>query len=309
MHGPLHEIGLIEVLQLLERGGRSGVLRVVGPEPAVPRTLRLHQGRVVAVDPDADDAAVVRALVRSHLQPAATGEADAALVDPGEREAVRQRLARTALGTVLHWTSGRFDFSEGPTGVGPLSWGADALVMALVEDESRRVELAEALEHWHAVPAFADAQVVAAGERVVLETLDWRILDAVNGIRDVAAIAALLGEPLEDVGERVRTLVAAAILQLHPAASEPPASGEVQSGRDERHEEMVERYRARIRRAPGDAEAWRSLGLAEVGAGRFDRAIEAWTAWQRVAPERADDAATLILAARTMMEALRESHE
>lgn len=309
MHGPLNEIGLIEVLQLLERGGRSGVLRVVGPEPAVPRTLRLHQGRVVAVEPDADDAAVARALVRSHLQPPTNGEADAALVDPGDRESVRQRLARTALGTVLHWTRGRFDFSEGPTAAGPLSWGADALVMALVEDESRRVDLAEALDNWHAVPEFADAAAIAAGERVVLETLDWRILDAVDATRDVAAIAAVLGEPLEDIGERIRTLVAAAILQLRPAPLEPVAAVEARSGGEARHEETVERYRARTRVAPDDAEAWRGLGLAEVGAGRFDRAIEAWTAWQRVAPERADDAAILILAARTMMEALRESHE
>lgn len=308
MHGPLHEIGLIEVLQLLERGGRSGVLRVVGPDPSAPRTLRLREGRVVAVEPDADDAALSRALVRCHLQPEGS-DADTGTLDLAEREAVRQRLARAALGTVMHWNRGRFDFSEGLVADGPLSWSADALVLALVEDESRRVELAEALDDWHAVPAFNDADVIAHGERIALEGLDWRILDAVDGQRDVAAIAARLGEALEEVGERIRVLEAAAILHLRPASAEPAPPPRESAATHGGSEDAILRLRDRTRRAPDDAEAWRALGLAEVGAGRFDLAIEAWTAWQRVAPERADDAAALILAARTMMEALRERHE
>ena len=308
MHGPLHEIGLIEVLQLLERGKRSGVLRVTGPDPAAPRTVRLHEGRVVAIDPDASEAAVTRALVRAHLLPAGDAEHDASLVDGVERDAMRQRLARAALGAMLHWTRGRFDFSEGPAIAGPLAWSPDALVLALVEDESRRVELAEALGDWHAVPSFAPIDTIAAGGRVTLETLDWRIIDAVDGIRDVAAIAALVGEPLEDVGERVRALEAAAILLLHPPAT-ADAPDEAATPAVARDDESVARLRERTRRTPDDAEAWRSLGLAEVGAGHFARAIEAWSAWQRAAPERADDAAALIRAARTMMEALRESHD
>lgn len=308
MHGPLHEIGLIEVLQLLERGGRSGVLRVSGPDPAAPRTLRLHEGRLVALEPDAGDAAVARALVRSHLQPPNDHEGDAHPVESAEREGVRERLARAALGAMLHWTRGRFDFSEGFTGPGPLSWSADALVLALVEDESRRVELAEALGAWRAVPMFAAPSTIEAGERVTLEPIDWRILDAIDGQRDVAAIAALLGEPLEDVGERIRGLEGAAILQLRPPSASH-ASGPAPVAAATRHDDAVDRWRERVRRAPDDADAWRSLGLAEVGAGHFDRAIEAWTAWQRAAPERADDAAALILAARTMMEALRERHD
>lgn len=307
MHGPLSEIGLIEVLQLLERGQRSGVLRVTGPDASSPRTLRLRHGRVVALEPEAGDVAVKRALVRSHLQPAGDHDGDAGPVDRGEREAIRQRLARAALGAMLHWSRGRFDFSEGPTADGPLSWSADALVLALVEDESRRVELAEEFADWHAVPEFAPVEAIAAGERLELEPTDWRILDAVDGLRDVAAVAALLGEPLEDVGARIQALRAAAILQLRPAsATAAPASASVA---ERRHDDSIARLRERVQRAPADAEAWRALGLAEVGAGHFDRAIEAWVAWQRAAPERADDAAALILAARTMMEALRESHD
>jgi hypothetical protein len=307
MHGPLNEIGLIEVLQLLERGRRSGILRVVGPDASVPRTLRLRDGLVVAVEPDAADQAVARTLVRRQLLP--PGEDDPRLLDPAEREAARRHLARRALGTVLHWNRGRFDFNEGPVVAGPLAWSADALVMALVEDESRRVELGEALDGWHAVPEFVAAEALAGGPRVMLEPIDWRILDAVDGQRDVAAVAALLDEPLEEVGERVRSLLAATILQLRPASTAPPSVTHRDAVEAERHDGALSAMRARTRRTPEDPEAWRHLGLAEVGAGHFARAIEAWSAWQRAAPECADEAAALILAARTMMEALRESHD
>jgi len=306
MHGPLDEIGLIEVLQLLERGGRSGILRVSGPDPAMPRTMRIHEGRVVALDPDASEAALSRALVRRHL--ALPDDRDGTSIDPAVRDMVRQRLAQRALGTMLHWTRGRFDFSEGRTAPGPLDWSADALVLALVEDESRRVALAEALDDWHMVPEFEAPAVIAEGDRVTLDPLDWRILDATDGNRDVAAIAARLEEPLEDVGDHIRGLQAAAILQLRPAArgSQSPS---VEAPGQGRHDDAVGRLRQRVAREPDDAEGWRALGLAEVGAGRFDLAIEAWSTWQRAAPERADDAAMLILAARTMMEALRDSDE
>jgi tetratricopeptide (TPR) repeat protein len=305
MHGPLSEISLIEVLQLLERGRRSGVLHVVGPDPDDPRTVRIHRGRVAAVQPDADDAAIDRALVRRHLAP--PEEAEGAL-SSAERELLRERLARTALEMMMHWHRGRFDFTEADTESGPLSWSADALVMALVDDESRRVELAEELQEWHAIPAFLPAEAVARGEPLSLGALDWRILDAVDGQRDVAAISATLDEPLEDVGVRVRELVAGAILQLLAPVADGTAEARqaIDAGR---YDEAAERLRVRLNAAPHDAEAWRTLGLAEVGAGRFESAVEAWVAWRRVAPERTTEADALIIAARTMMEALLDHRE
>jgi hypothetical protein len=64
-----------------------------------------------------------------------------------------------------------------------------------------------------------------------------------------------------------------------------------------------------VEQAPRDAEAWRILGLAEVGAGRFEQAIAAWQAWQQAAPDRRADADALIAAARTMMEALQATRD
>ncbi len=304
MHGPLSEIGLIEVLQLLERGGRSGVLRVVGPDRATPHIVYLAAGRVVALTPDADDAAVRRALIRRAEIVAAVDDSG---IDASHFEAVRTELARHALGTMLHWDQGRFDFQAGAGTAGPLDLSPDTLVLDLVDAESRRAELADALADWHVVPVRAPITTVSVGDPVALDALAWRVLDAVDGRRDVAALAAQLDESVTEVGARIRSLEAAAILQLEVVTAAPPVLP--QRAATTSYDDAVARLQARLRVAPDDGEAWRTLGLAEVGAGRFDRAVTAWRSWQQAVPAQAADATALIRAAHTMMEALRETRD
>jgi hypothetical protein len=304
VHGPLSEIGLADVLQLLERGRRSGVLRVVGPDPRTPRTLTLADGRITALEPDASDAAVAAGLsTRSlaTLDPSAPDDGPGAI--PREvRDGLRRRLATRALSAMLQWVRGRFDFEEHPVDPGPLSLSPDMLVFDVVEAESRREDLAGATADFHAVPDFAAGDAFEHGGPVELGILDWRILDAINGVRDVSTIAERLGEPLEDVAERIRELTGSAILVLRrPLAEE--ARDAVTAGE---YDEAVRLLRARVATVPDDGDAWRALGLAEVGAGRFDRAVEAWTAWQGAAPSHLEEAGVLIAAARTMLDALRE---
>lgn len=307
MHGPLSEISLVEVLQLLQRGQRSGTLRVTGPDPTAPRTLWLREGAVVALEPEASDAAVDAGLIARAL---ASGEAEdgPATVPAPVRDALRSRLASAALGTMLHWSRGRFDFAEGTVPPGPLNVSPDALVLDVVESEMRRVDLAGELDEFRAVPDFADAESIADGPIPTLDPLDWRLLDAVDGVRNVAALAAALDEPLDAVAERVRSLQAAAILQLMsaPADVSLQARAAIEAGR---YDEAAALLRARVAAVPGDGEAWRTLGLAEVGAGRFDRAIGAWEAWRAADPPRAEEAASLTRAAQTMVEALRDGRD
>lgn len=307
MHGPLSEISLVEVLQLLQRGQRSGTLRVTGPDPTAPRTLWLRAGIVVALEPEASDAAVDSGLVARALASSEAEDGPATIPAP-VREALRSRLASAALGTMLHWSRGRFDFAEGPVPDGPLDVSPDALVLDVVESEMRRVDLAAELDQFRAVPIFAPFEQIGSGDPPTLDPFDWRLLDAVDGVRNIAALAASLDEPLDTVADRVRSLQAAAILQL---ASAPPdvaleARAAIEAGR---YGEAATLLRARVEAVPGDGEAWRTLGLAEVGAGRFDRAISAWEEWRAADPTRADEAASLTRAARTMVEALRESRD
>ncbi len=304
MHGPLSEIGLADVLQLLERGKRTGVLRVVGPDPTTPRTLYLQAGRIVALDPDASDAALAAALAiraLASLDPA-TPEDGPNAVPHDVREGLRRRLATRTLAGMLHWVRGRFDFEAHPVGDGPLSLSPDGIVFDVVDAEGRRSELAAATNDFHAIAGFAPPDIVASGPAPSLGVLDWRILDLVDGARDIASLAATLGEPAEDVADRVRALMTAAILVLQPPLAEA-ARLAIDAGR---YDEAIALLRSRVATVPDESAAWRALGLAEVGAGRFDRAVDAWMAWRNVAPANRDEADTLIHAARTMLEALRE---
>ena len=308
MHGPLSEISLVEVLQLLQRGRRSGTLRVTGPDPTAPRTLWLREGLVVALEPEASDAAVDAGLIARAL---ASDETDDGpdRVPLAMRQALRSRLASASLGAMLHWSRGRFDFAEGPVPAGPLEVSPDALVFDVVESEMRRVDLAAELDEFRAIPDFVppEAMVVVTAE-LKLDPLDWRLLDVVDGVRNIAALAAALDEPLDAVAERVRALQAAAILQL--AAAPPDVALEARAAIEAgRYDDATALLRARVAAVPGDGEAWRTLGLAEVGAGRFDRAIGAWEAWRAADPTRAEEAAALTRAAQTMVEALRDGRD
>jgi len=277
MHGRLSEIGLIEVLQLLERGRRSGVLKVASVNAIVPVEVHIAEGCIVAVEPAAGDDATRSALVARHLVAGADSDDTAVLARPAAVR-LRAQLAAQALETMIYWRQGRFDFVAGPAPEGPLSLAPDALVFDLVGREGRRADLSATLEEFRVVPDFTPDELLGAGPLPNLSADDWRLLDRVDGVRDIQALAAVLDDPVEDVATRIQALEGALILELHAPRTE-------------------------------DGEAWRVRGLAEIEAGRFEAAIDAWQHWRDNDPDRAGDAAALIQAARTMVEALRDARD
>jgi tetratricopeptide (TPR) repeat protein len=308
VHGPLSEIGLIELLQLLERGGRSGVLRISGAEATPPCELHIARGEIVAIEPSAGDHATRQALAARHLITAAEASDDPGVLDRPVAARMRQQLAAQALADMVHWRQGRFDFTTGAVPTGPLALRPDALVFDLVAVESRRLELAPAMSEFRAIPCFAEPAMLGTGALPPLAPRDWRLLDLVDGTRDVAALAAALDEPLEEVAGSVQLLMASLILELRQPM---PDAGEVARAAIEagQYEEAAALLRSRLAEHPADVDAWRALGLAEVAAGRFERAIEAWQSWSNNDPARGNDAAALMQAARTMVEALRDARD
>ena len=308
MHGPLSEIGLIEVLQLLERGGRSGVLSITGAHPAEPCQLHILEGEIVALEPLCGDTATGRALVARHLISEVEATDDPGVVARPIARQLRAQLAAQALGAMLHWRRGRFDFVAGVVAPGPLSLAPDALVFELVASESRRVEFAPLMQDYHAIPAFLAPDILAVGDLPAITPREWRLLDQIDGARDVATLAAVLEEPLDEVAACIQSLQGALILELRrPAADASRAArAAIDAGQ---YDEATRLLRDRLAAQPDDVEAWRALGLAEVGAGRFEAAIDAWQSWRTNDPAHAGDAAALMQAARTMVEALRDARD
>jgi tetratricopeptide (TPR) repeat protein len=308
VHGPLSEIGLIELLQLLERGGRSGVLRISGPDAAPHCELHIARGEIVALEPIAGDHATRQGLAARHLITAADAVDDPGLLALPIANRMRQQLASQALADMVHWREGRFDFATGTVPTGPLALRPDALVFDLVAVESRRLDLGPALAEFRAIPFFSEPGALGAGQLPTLAPRDWLLLDQVDGSRDIATLAAALDEPIEEVAASVQLFMASLILELRQPV---PDAGEMAHAAIEagQYEAAAALLRSRLADHPDDVEAWRALGLAEVAAGRFELAIEAWQSWSINDPARGNDAAALMQAARTMVEALRDARD
>lgn len=298
MHGPLSEIGLAEVMQLLERGGRTGLLVVTGPEPDDRREIAIRRGAVVDVGPITRADLLLHLARRSLVPPGSVAAPDELL------EAARHELASRSLLDMLAWNRGRFDFSAREDVAGSLRMQPASMVMQLVAAESARSEMAAATDEFSAVPQFRDSGSIADGGFVDLDGIDWRLLDRIDGARDLRTIAGEIDEPLELVAERAMRLAGDAIIQLASPVGDllADARAALECGDAAAAAALLAE---RVAAAPDDAAAWRLLGFAEVRMGRMDRAAAAWTAWVRAAPGNRQEAAPLLAAAETMMNALR----
>ncbi len=161
MHGPLSEIGLIEVLQLIERGGRSGMLRLTGVSPGVPCLVHIRAGSIVALEPAASDDATRRALVARHLVSAAEADEDPAGAGTSGRASSAGPARRAGAGGHGALAARALRLRVGRGGGRPARSSPDALVFDLVNSESRRVDVAPLMDEFRAVPDFTPANLLA----------------------------------------------------------------------------------------------------------------------------------------------------
>jgi hypothetical protein len=247
IEGPLKELGLHDVFQLLDLSRKTGVLRVTSP-------LRRNQGTVYF-----DHGAIVGAEVRSNPHPlgeqlvragrltetelAMVREVQAKgdrrrlgeiLVDMGaltqrelERQ-VRQQIEEVVF-EVVSWREGYFSFAEGPLS------GLRAEVEIRIPTEAVLMEGARRIDEWSrierhiphlgVVPALA---LVGEGVHGALDLLppEWELLALIDGERDLRAIAAALGRSEFEVARIVFGLAASGVITLHdPLAGQSPEAG------------------------------------------------------------------------------------
>ena len=205
--GSLHEMALADVLQLLELGRKSGVLHVDGPDGPLG-ALRLEEGTIAA------------ARLAARTGASASGEAAGRV--------------RDAACTLLAARSGRFRFSA--TGPGSAHGGGVRLrIEAVLVEAARRADewaaLADAVPDGQAVPVLAalggDAGRPAAP--LALAPRHYALLAAVDGARDVAALARALGrDPLAVAGD-LAPLVRAGLVAIARGAGDLVANASAPS--------------------------------------------------------------------------------
>src|SRR5436190_1019693 len=236
IEGPLRELGIHDVFQLLDLSRKTGVLRVTSE-------LRHNAGTI-----SFEGGAIIFAEIRSNPHPLGAlllrtgkiGEADLERArDMQERQGDGRRLGEilVSLGAltprelerqvrfqieevvfeVMSWREGYFSFSEGT----PTELPTDAVVRipteALLMEGARRIDEWSRIEgripHLGVVPMLAPPQEASEGELDLLPP-EWEMLAMINGVRDVRAIASELGRSDFEVAKTLFGLESAGVIVL-----------------------------------------------------------------------------------------------
>lgn len=305
IEGPLRELGIHDVFQLLDLSRKTGSLRVTSALRDNEGVVCFESGRVISAsirtNPHPLGAILVRAgkISEGDLARARASQANRTdgkrlgelLVEAGcltWRELERQvRLQiETVVFELMSWQEGFFSFVEGQ------SSDASTEAVARISTESLLMEGARRIDEWariaHKIPHLAVVPVLAPIDEDHPSLLDllpneWEMLAMIDGQSDLRAIATRLGRSEFDVAKIAYGLLSTGIIQLR--ASEKPTVVEPLAGDD-----------------PGPHIDRARVALRE---GRLDDALMAATAATRAAPTRAD---TQLLVARSLMRMERE-HE
>lgn len=305
IEGPLRELGIHDVFQLLDLSRKTGSLRVTSALRDNEGVVSFEAGRVISAsirtNPHPLGAMLVRAgkisegdLERARASQASRTDAKRLgelLVEAGcltWRELERQvRLQiETVVFELMSWQEGFFSFVEGQAS------DASTEAVARISTESLLMEGARRIDEWariaHKIPHLAVVPVLAPIDEDHPSLLDllpneWEMLAMIDGQSDLRAIATRLGRSEFDVAKIAYGLLSTGIIQLR--ASEKATAVEPLAGDDPIPH--IDRARVALRE------------------GRLDDALMAATAATRAAPTRAD---TQLLVARSLMRMERE-HE
>jgi len=304
IEGPLRELGIHDVFQLLDLSRKTGSLRVTSALRDNEGTVYFESGRVVSAsirsNPHPLGAILVRAgkisegdLERARAAQAAEGNGrrlGELLVQAGAltwRELERQvRLQiETVVFELMSWQEGFFSFVEGEVANAP----ADAV--ARISTESLLMEGARRIDEWariaHRIPNLRVVPILAPIDEDHPSLLDllpneWEMLAMIDGQTDLRGIATRLGRSEFDVAKIAYGLLSTGVIEVRTPESTEPA--EPLAGDDP---------------APHLASA-----RAALRDGRLDDALAAATAAAHAAPSRAD---AYVLVARSLMRLDRES--
>src|SRR5881296_1786557 len=236
IEGPLRELGIHDVFQLLDLSRKTGLLRVTSE-------LRHNAGTVYF-----EGGTIIFAEIRSNPHPLGalllrTGKIAEADLERGrdmqQRQGDTRRLGEilVALGAitprelqrqvrfqieevvfeVMSWREGYFSFTEGPLTDVPTEAQVRIPTEALLMEGARRIDEWSRIEgripHLGVVPMLAPPQEASEGELDLLPP-EWEMLAMINGVRDVRAIASELGRSDFEVAKTLFGLESAGVIVL-----------------------------------------------------------------------------------------------
>jgi hypothetical protein len=239
IEGPLRELGIHDVFQLLDLSRKTGVLEVtselrdnegcvyfdvgkvifasIKSNPHPLGSLLLHSGKII-------DADIERArAVQSQGDRRRLGEI---LVEMGavtQRELERQmRLQIEAVVfELMSWREGNFSFVERSVKDAPAEATVRISTESLLMEGARRIDewsrIADKVPHLGVIPTLA---LGTADHETLLDLLpnEWEVLTMIDGTRDLRAIASSLARSEFDVAKIAYGLVTTGVIELRTPA-------------------------------------------------------------------------------------------
>lgn len=238
IEGPLRELGIHDVFQLLDLSRKTGSLRVTSDLRGDEGVVRFEGGRVVHASVRSNPARVEELLVQSgRITPEQLAEAQAAvgrgtggnvgeeLVRIGaiaRRELERQQRLQieSVVFELMSWQEGFFSFEDRPGTEPVLPIEIRVSTESLLMEGARRIDewsrIADKIPSLAVVPALAP---VADDQQAQLDLLpyEWEVLANIDGTRDLRAIAQAVGRAEFDVARTVYGLASTGVVELKSA--------------------------------------------------------------------------------------------
>ena len=234
IEGPLRELGIHDVFQLLDLSRKTGTLRVTSDLRDDEGVVLFDGGRVIHASVRSHPTSIERILrhagkvsdpdmaLAASLEPLAGEGLGDRLVRAGvitQRELERQlRLAiESVVFELLSWQEGFFSFEERTVADVPLDARIRISTESLLMEGARRIDewsrIADKVPHLGVVPMLAPVEDDRAS---VLDLLphEWEVLMMIDATRDLRGIAAALGRSEFEIAKIAYGLVSTGVAEL-----------------------------------------------------------------------------------------------
>lgn len=318
IEGPLRELGIHDVFQLLDLSKKTGELSVHSDLRQNAGTIYFEGGAVVHAEIRSNPHPLGRVLVRAGKITEADLERARALQErqPGQRlgeilvgiralsprelERQAKRQVEEVVFEVMGWEEGFFSFIEGPLHDVQAEASIRIPIGALLMEGARRIDewsrIQRRIPNVHLIPVF---QPAPAGDDGLIDLLppEWETLAAIDGEQDIRSLAATLGRSEFEVAKTLFGLASTGIITfLEPPTSERPgvhgdeeidsllATAELRIDAGALEEALVAaQFAARLE--PHDAHVRATLARVHLAAGRATEADRELRRALRLDPE------------------------
>ncbi|HLA90863.1 MAG TPA: DUF4388 domain-containing protein [Gemmatimonadaceae bacterium] len=303
IEGPLRELGIHDVFQLLDLSRKTGRLVVTSELRDNEGTVFFERGRVVAATIRSNPHRMGDVLLRSgKVSEGDIARARVAQSELGDRRRLGEILLEMGAITpkelerqvraqieadvfeLLSWREGFFRFEEGLAGeheLGRVNISTESLLM----EGARRIDewsrIADRVPSLAAVPQLAPVQGEEAPQLDLLP-FEWEVLARIDGEHDLRFIASQVDRSDFDVAKVVYGLVSTGVVELTMPVTHARVSGPRSSQRTVAPPAPMPSVEPPTNEQVDDLER----GFLAVQRGDFDSAVKAWAQFLQTHPNK-----------------------